>query len=160
MSAALHSNLSVYRAIAEDANAEAQSLWASARQPKPDGSPGFVIAYDPSRRSFKQSLVAIAFAGIYFEALLFVVGTERLGARWRDDVDRKPYEDRLKVLGITDEAVLSSARRLRQSRHDLVHEKAVPIDEISHGELRWAHEEAAHALRFIAKASARLRDAV
>lgn len=160
MTALLHSNLATYRAIAEEANAEAQSLWLAARTPKPDGSPGFVIAYDPSRRSFKQSLIAIAFASIYFEALLFIVGTQRLKERWDRKMDHSLYEEKLTALGVTERDLLASAGRLRLSRKDLVHEKAAPLGEVASSELRWAHEEAAHAVDFIAHVSERLRDAV
>ena len=93
-----------------------------------------VIAHDPSRRSFKQSLIAIAFAGIYFEALLFVVGMARLEARWLREMDRKSYEEKLKALGVTEEDVVAAARRLRLSRNDLVYEKAAPVGEVPHGE--------------------------
>lgn len=160
MTALLHSNLATYRAIAEEANSEAQSLWSAARTPKPDGPPGFVIAYEPSRRSFKQSLIAIAFAAIYFEALLFLVGKQRLKERWDRKMDRRLYEEKLEALGVTEKDLLASAERLRLSRNDLVHEKATPLGEIPSSELRWAHEEAAHAIDFIAHLSERLRDAV
>jgi hypothetical protein len=153
------SNASVYRSIAEEANAEAQRLWSEARTPKPDGSAGFVIAYDPTRRSFKQSLVAIAFSGIYIEALLYLRGTEVMGKTWKNKWDRSTYEEKFKALGITDAPFLASAERLKESRRDLVHEKAVPVEEMRAGELRWAHEEAEFAVNFIREATERLQSA-
>lgn len=161
-----HSNLSVYRSIAEEANAQAQLLWDRARTPKPDGSAGFTIAFYPSRRSLKQSLITIAFSAIYFEALLYLVGTQKMGATWNDEWDRKKsYEQKLKELGINDEDFLKSAERLRKSRKDLMHEKAV-LDQSSHGEigkdiasaeLRFAQEEAAFAIAFISQITTRLQ---
>ena len=161
-----HSNLSVYRSIAEEANAQAQLLWDQARTPKSDGSPGFTIAFDPSRRSFKQSLIAIAFSAIYFEALLYLVGTQKMGATWNDEWDRKKsYEQKLKELGINDEDFLKSAERLRKSRKDLIHEKAV-LHESPPGaigehlaitELRFAQEESAFAIAFISQVTTRLQ---
>ena len=56
----LLTNAHIYRAIAEEALAEAVRLDTAAKLPKPDGSPGFVIQLDPERKSFKKSLVAIA----------------------------------------------------------------------------------------------------
>ncbi len=155
-----HSNASVYRAIAEEANAEAQRLWGDARTPKSDGSDGYVIALDPQRRSFKQSLVAIAFAGIYLEALLYLVGTQRMGKKWKSEFDGKTYEDKLSGLGHTTPDLLASAKRLRLSRRDLVHEKAVPVEALPGTELRWAHKEAAFAVAFIERASRALQGAV
>jgi hypothetical protein len=153
------SNASIYRSIAEEANAEAQRLWSEARTPKPDGSAGFVIAFDPSRRSFKQSLVAIAFAGIYLEALLYLRGTEAMGAVWKNKWDGSTYEAKLRALGVTDAEFLASAERLRKSRRDLVHEKAVPAEEIPTAELRWAHKEAAFAVAFVRQATGHLQSA-
>ena len=161
-----HSNAHIYRSIAEEANAQAQRLWDEARTPKPDGSAGFTIAFDPSSRSFKQSLIAIAFSAIYFEALLYLVGTQKMGATWNDEWDRKKScEQKLKELGISDEAFLKSAERLRKSRKDLVHEKAVLYEsppgvmgeEVASTELRFAQEESAFAIAFISQATARLQ---
>ena len=160
-----HSNLSVYRSIAEEANAQAQLLRDQARTPKPDGSAGFTIAFDPSRRSFKQSLIAIAFSAIYFEALLYLVGTQKMGAKWDKKLDRETYEEKLRAIGISDEEVLKSAERLRKSRKDLIHEKAVLYEsspgemgeEIASTELRFAQEESAFAIAFISQVSARLQ---
>lgn len=147
------SNASIYLAISEEAQAEAQRLDSSARTPKPDGSSGYVIAYDPSHRSYKQSLIAVAFAGIYLEALLYLRGTQLMGDLWLSKFDPKTYEVKLAKLGVTDQSLLLSAKRLRESRKDLVHEKAMPIGDLKTGNLRWAQKEAAVAIAFIRKVS-------
>jgi hypothetical protein len=149
MTPPLHTNALIYLAIAEEANSEAQALWNAARVPKPDGSDGHVISYDPSARSFKQSLIAIAFAAAYFEALIYMLGTTKVGAAWADKMDRKTYEDKLHALGVADEELIISAKRLRLSRNDLIHEKAIAVGEIAAGDLRRAHVEAAHSINFI-----------
>ena len=141
-------------------------MWGEARTPKPDGSAGFTIALDLSRKAFKQNLIAIAFSAIYFEALLYLVGTRKMGAKWNDEWDRKKkLEQKLKELGINDEDFLKSAERLRKSRKDLVHEKAV-LYENPHGkigedvastEIRFAQEEAAFAVAFISQVTTRLQ---
>jgi hypothetical protein len=59
-------NVDIYFTIAAEAQAEAERLENVARRPNPDG--GFIITYDPERNSFKNSLIAITFAGIYLEA--------------------------------------------------------------------------------------------
>jgi hypothetical protein len=155
---AMLTNSYVYRAIAEEALAEAMCLDSAAKSPKPDGSPGFVIQLDPDRRSFKKSMIAIAFSGIYFEALLFVQGTFRMGANWEKKFDRKTYEEKLKALGITDEKLLASAKRLREVRKYLVHEKARPID-AALSNTYWAQTEASASVEFIRAIAAELKSA-
>ena len=156
---ALLTNAHVYRGIAEEALVEATRLDAEAKRPKPDGSPGFVIQLDPERKSFKKSLIAIAFSGIYREALLFVCGTFRMGATWEQQFDRKPYEEKLKALGITDEGLLASAKRLREVRNDLVHEKARPVENVALSNSYWAQSEAAASVAFIQTIAAELTNA-
>lgn len=153
------SNANVYRSIAEEANTEAQRLWDAARMPKPDGSAGFIITFDPARRAFKQGLVAIAFAGIYLEALLYLRGSQAMGSNWKNKWDGCTYKQKLQALGVTDTQLLAAAERLRKSRRDLVHEKALPVEEIPSAELRWAHEEAASAIALIDRATEILQGA-
>jgi hypothetical protein len=155
----LLTNAHVYRAIAEEALAEAIRLDAAAKQPKPDGSPGFVIQLDPERKSFKRSLVAIAFSGIYLEALLFVHGTFRMGARWEQKFDRKLYEEKLKALGITDEELLASSKRLHEVRNELVHEKARSLDTAALSNTYWAQSEATASVALVQTIAAKLTSA-
>lgn len=62
------SNLNVYLSIAESALQEAHLLETDGRRPKPNGEAGIILTVDPRQQSFKQSLIAIVFSGIYFEA--------------------------------------------------------------------------------------------
>lgn len=156
---ALLTNAHVYRAIAEEALSEAVRLDAEGKQPKPDGSPGFIVQLDPERRSFKKSLIAIAFSGIYLEALLFVHGTFRMGADWEKKFDRKCYEEKLKALGITDEKLLASAKRLREVRNDLIHEKSRPLETVALSNNYWAQSEAAVSVAFVKTIAAQLTGA-
>lgn len=119
------SNANVYLAIAEEALAQSKQLDEASQRPKPDGQPGFVKTYDPEHASFKRSLVAMVFAGIYLEALLYIVGTDKLGKDEYMKIDRKHYEEKLRVLGVTDTETLTTCKRFREARNDLVHEKAI-----------------------------------
>ena len=101
-----------------DRIAEAQT------RPKPNGEPGSIITFDPKQRSFRHSLVAIAFAGMYLEALLYIKGIKRLGEPAYNKIDRKSYEEKLIALGITDSKLLAACKRFRTARNELVHEKA------------------------------------
>ena len=121
------SNADVYLAIAEEALAESRKLDEAFIRPKPEGQPGTVKTFDPIRTSFKQSLIAMVFAGIYLESLLFIVGMEKLGKDEYMKIDRKIYEKKLQCLGVTDTKTLATCERFRKARNDLVHEKAIEL---------------------------------
>lgn len=145
------SNLNVYRAIAGDALAKSQELEAALRLPRPGG--GSVIRYDPNRGSFKHSLIAIVFAGIYLDALLHIEGVRRLGKAQYRAVEKKPYEDKLVAVGISDRDVIAACKRFRTSRNDLVHEKAIELAPSPKARFRVAQKEASHAIAFVDRVS-------
>ncbi len=150
------SNAAVYRAIAEEASTEAQRLWAAARMPTLNGS--FVIVFDPAAQSFRQSLIAITFASIYLEALLYLKGTEVFGPAWGSKYDGRIYEKKLQALGATDPELIKCAERLRKIRKNLVHEKAQPIESDDSGviEFRLTQEDAVFAVGFVCAVAKRL----
>jgi hypothetical protein len=117
------SKLHIYLAIAKDSLAKSDRIGAAQTRPKPNGEKGSIITYDPKHKSFKHSLVAIAFAGVYLEALLYIKGVKLLGKAAYDKIDRKTYEDKLMALGINDPQLLASCERFRIARKGLVHEK-------------------------------------
>lgn len=143
------SNAQVYLAIAEEALTESNRLDEATRTPKPDGEHGFVITYDPEHTSFKRSMIAIVFAGLYFEALLYMVGVERLGKDEYMKIDRKCYEEKLHALGVFDIETLATCKRFREARKDLVHEKAVGPYEMEKCTFRAAQCEAEIAVSFV-----------
>ena len=151
------SNLGVYLSIAEEALEESERLEISARSPKPDGKPGFVIQYDPERKAFKNSLITVTFAGIYLEALLYIVGISRIGKTEYLKIDQKHYEEKLKKLGLTDSELLDTCKRFRKVRNDLVHEKALESAEMIEGEFFFAQREARNAVSFVKRVAALLR---
>lgn len=151
------SNVDVYIAIAEEALAESQRLDAAARTPKPNSEPGYIIAWDATRSSFKQSLIAIAFSGMYLEALLYLVGVSRLGKAQYMRMERKTYEKKLSALGVIDAGLLRNCERFREARNDLVHEKAVEPHELDASSLRTAQQEASHAVAFVKSAAVALQ---
>jgi hypothetical protein len=143
-------NLDVYVAIAEEALAESERLEKLARRPKPGGEPGDMLAYDPEQKSFKNSLVAIVFAGMYLDALFYILGTKRFGkARYNKKHDNKSLEEKLSLFGLCDKATLAEAERFRKIRRELVHEKAVQISDLTVGTIHIAQEEARKALSLV-----------
>ena len=123
-------NIDVYWSIAEEAHGAMEAGLAESMTPKPNGEPGYIIRWDPNRRSFKNAMVAIAFAGMYIDALLYIALQSRLGRADALKVDRLPHEERLERLGVTDAAVLTRVKAFREAQKDLVHEKAVELADI------------------------------
>jgi len=99
-----------------------EELSARQRQPRPGG--GEIIKFDPDQRSFKHSLIAIVFAGVYLEALLYLHGCRLLGKVAYKKIDWNTYEEKLRAYGITDQSLLDAAKEFRIARRELVHEKA------------------------------------
>ena len=94
------SNLEIFFEIVQRSSATAERMSQRHRKPLPSG--GHVIRYDPKRRSFKNALIAIAFAGIYLEALLYIEGCRRLGKATCKKIWKRPrctYETKLRILG-------------------------------------------------------------
>jgi len=147
------SNIDTYFAVAHEALKKSKRYDAQYRKPKPDGSPGHIITFDRGRKSFKNSLIAIVFAGVYLDALLFIVGTQRLGRRQYKLIKKAKYEERLKRLGCTDKQLLADCERFRRARNEVAHEQAAEPAAATLKELRFAQHEADHALKFIKQAS-------
>ena len=163
-------NLLTFLDVARTALQESERIYAGHRQPKPNGEPGEVLTLDPESKSLKNALVAIAFSGIYFEALMYIEGCRCVGKGDYDAVERKwgSYTKKLKnVFSVTDKSVLASCERFRRSRNDLLHEKAADLSSLiglSHSkddgiEFRVAQTEARHAFDFITLVTPLLRSA-
>lgn len=140
------SNIEVYWSIAEEAHANMQAAWAEHTTPKQDGQPGLIIRWDPKRRSFKSAMVAIAFCSMFLDSLLYLSLQEKLGRAEALKADRLPHEERLKILGITDTALLSRVITFREARKDLVHEKAVELRDSAVQSMRTAQDDAESAI--------------
>jgi hypothetical protein len=151
-------NVDVYFAIAEEALAESERLEKLARRPKPDGEPGVIVTYDPERKSFKNSLVAIVFAGMYLDALFYILGAKQFGkARYNKKHDNKSLEDKLQLFGLFDKDLLAEAERFRKRRRELiVHEKAVQISDLTVDTFYIAQEEAKKALSLVKEVTEKL----
>ncbi len=134
-------NITIYKAIADEAYQEMSHLVDNGRRPKPDGSPGWIISYDPSHASFKKAMISIVFTGMWLEALMHVLIVEKFGKAKFKEYDFKSYEEKLKLLGVTDEELLDSVSRFRTTRKALVHEKA----HFNDGEIKTAQSEAENA---------------
>jgi hypothetical protein len=137
----LISNTEVYKAIADEAYQKMIQLMADGRRPRTDGNPGWIITRDPSQNCFKQSMISIVFTGMWLEAFLHLLIVRECGEEIFKAYDRKTYEEKLQLLGCTDERIFNRVSRFREARISLVHEKAL----LDGGEIKFAQEEAENA---------------
>lgn len=151
------SNKESFLSVAREAHQEMTRLFEEGRTPKPDGSQGYIVKLDLKQRSFKNALVAVTFAGIYFEALTYFVARQ-ISKSKATRVDKAGYHDKLVELGVTDWSLLQAAETFRINRNDLVHEKAIPASVVNWEEVRFAESCADKAIEFVTTVHAVLTD--
>jgi hypothetical protein len=134
-------NIEIYKTIADEAYQKMVQLMEAGRPPKPDGSAGRTIIYDPNQNSFKQSMISIVFTGMWLESLIHLLIVKIHGKEKFKEYDFKSYEEKLQLLGCTDQKLLDRVLRFRKTRKSLVHEKA----HLDDGEIKLAQDEAENA---------------
>jgi hypothetical protein len=140
-------NIRVFYSIAKESYAEMVTQVNANRRPKPNGEIGWIISYDPERKSFKSALITIAFCSTFLESLLHQLIVSRKGLKVCKENDSKTYEEKLKILDCNDQAIIYSSGRLRSVRKEIVHEKA----HLNQNNFRVAQDEATMAIEFIDK---------
>ncbi|MDG4576323.1 MAG: hypothetical protein P9C36_08430 [Defluviicoccus sp.] len=136
-------NIAVYKQIADEAHKKMLEAQEAGCRPKPDGSAGSVLAYDPNRTSFKHAIISVVFTGMWLEALMHQLIVKRYGKERYKDYDPKSYEEKLTLLGCCDELLLGRVKKFRNARKMLVHEKAYFDDDkftTAQSEAENAHE--------------------
>ena len=145
MNSLVISNISVYRAISEEAYLKMRKLIDAGRTPKADGSEGWVIKYDPEQKSFKQAMISIVFTGMWLEALMHLKIVSEFDEKTFREHDFKSYEEKLSLLGCDNKSILGRVEKFRKCRKVLVHEKAY----FDAGEIKIAQEEAENARQLL-----------
>ncbi len=140
-----YSNISVYKSIAEDSFLKMKEHTDSDRSPKSDDSEGWVIKYDLSQNSFKQAMISLVFTGMWLESLLHQKIIQMFGEEKFKKYDFKPYEEKLKLVGINDSSIIECAERFRKCRKELVHEKS----HFDNGKIKMAEKEAENARQLL-----------
>ena len=151
MKSMIITNVSIYKAIAEEAFSTAEQDVDSRIVPQPPG--GALIRHDPERKSFKNYMISIVFTGMWLEALTHLLIVEKFGKAKYRNYDRMVYEKKLRLLGIEDESLLAKIAKFRSTRKELVHEKAYLDD----GMVKTAQGEAKLANDIIIDVEATLR---
>jgi hypothetical protein len=105
--------------IAEEHAARAAELSAKARKPRGDG--GYVVTPDPDQRSYRDSLIAVAFACAYLEGIMYLHLVHWFGVRRSSKYDRLPYKKRAKQLGVKDRQLLKELDYLSDVRKHVIH---------------------------------------
>lgn len=118
-----------------------KELETSHRSPKSDGSEGWVYKYDTDQKMLKYAMITIVFTGMWLEAFLHHKIVEKYSKEKFHEYDYRPYEDKLKLLNISDTSIENNVKRFRNCRKELVHEKSY----LDSGEIRIAEKEAENA---------------
>lgn len=138
-------NIRVYYKIAKEAHIAAMDALLNSKIPNPHNTNGWIITIDPEQKSFKNSLIAIVFSGIFIEALFHLMITKKNGIETFKKYDFKSYREKLVLLGCIDEKILNHSDEFQKLRKEIVHEKAY----LDNGQIREAQAEASAALDFV-----------
>ena len=120
----VHTNVRFFYEIAKESYEVMRDDFNSHRRPKPGGEPGWILTWDPDHKSFKKAFVTIVFCGVWLEAVLHLLIVKHKGVAVFKKNDYKKYEDKLELLGCTDESIMELCERFRRARKEIVHEKA------------------------------------
>jgi hypothetical protein len=143
-----HTNVRVFYRIAQESYEEMNIHLNSNRRPKPNGEPGYIMTFDPEQKSFKNAFITIVFSGIFLESLLHLRIVKKYGLEVFKEYDRKPYEEKIKLLGCSDQSIIELCKKYRDARREIVHEKAYLNNDAF---LRAAQEEAEIAIELVNK---------
>ena len=138
-------NCTIFRQIVDESYIAMKKSTEEHRRPNPTSDVGSIITVDPSHAGLKSALNVIVFAGIWLEAYLHLVAVSRLGKGAAKKFDRKAYEDKLTQLECSNSDILDKAKRLRNTRREIVHEKA----HFDSGEIKIAQTEAQLAYELV-----------
>ncbi|MCR4291092.1 MAG: hypothetical protein NUV86_12625 [Candidatus Scalindua sp.] len=139
------SNISVYKAISEEAYLEMVELQENGRSPKPDGGEGWVVKHDPQQSSFKQAMISIVFTGMWLEAFFHHEIIKQKSKKQFKKHSKKSYKEKLELIGINESDILDRVDSFQKTRNELVHEKAFS----GKNEIKLAQDEAKHAYEII-----------
>lgn len=138
-----YSNVSIYKEIVNEAFSKMHSLNEESRTPKEDGSNGYIIKYDKSQISFKNSMIVVVFSGMWLEAFFHHEMIKQYSKNQFNNNSNKSYKEKLKLIGINESGILDRVENFQQTRNELIHEKAFldkGVIKIAQNEAEQAHE--------------------
>ncbi len=143
----IHTNVRVFYKIAQESYEAMNEHFRSHTRPKPNGEPGYIFTLDPEQKSFKNAFITIVFCGVFLESLLHLRIVKQYGLEVFEKYDHKPYEEKLKLLGCSDQSITDLCKKYRDARKEVVHEKAY----LNNDYFRAAQKEAEVAIELINK---------
>ncbi len=144
----VQTSVHIYYGIAKESYVAMNEHLNAGRKPKGNDEPGYILTYDPERKSFKNALITIVFSGVFLESVLHLLIVKRKGLDVFNKYDRKySYEDKLKLLDCNDESIIDLCKRFKGARREIVHEKA----HIDQNSILVAQNEAEIAIKLIDK---------
>ena len=171
----VHTNIHVFYKIAQESYEAISQDLNSRRKPKPGDEPGWIIAYDPYQKSFKNAFVTIIFSVVYLESLFHLLMVKQFGKEISEYRDReklekklinlvvikrlgveKAYTEKKKMtdvifetllnkLGDDEKSLIGSCKTLRETRNGIIHEKA----HFDSGKIHVAQKEAENAFEVV-----------
>ena len=121
----VHTNVRVFYKIAQESYEAMNRDLDSSRRRKPNGKPGYIITFDPEQKSSKSALITVVFCGVFLESLLHILIVQKHGLKVFKKHDVKsPYEEKLELLGCSDQSIADLCKEYRRARREAVHEKA------------------------------------
>ena len=103
--------MGIYKETIEEAYSKMIVLEEEHIKPKPDGSEGNVIRYDPSHQSFKQAMIVVVFSGMWLEALFHQEIVRPKSKNQFNNNNKKSYREKLELIGITEASVLNKKEK-------------------------------------------------
>lgn len=144
----VHTNIRVFYKIAQESYEAMNRDLNSGRRPKPNGTPGYIITFDPEQKSFKSALITIVFCGVFLESLLHILIVQKHGVKVFKKHDiTSTHEEKLRLLGCDDQSIAKLCKNYRRARRDVVHEKAY----LNNNYFPVAQKEAKNAIELIDK---------
>ena len=144
----VHTNVRIFAEIAEAAHQRMYQAISEFTIGSEQNKSKSIKVFDPAQTSFKEALVSIIFTCMWLEATLHLLIVRDLGRKRFRQMDSWSYERKLRELKCADEQLLDRVCRLRETRRELVHEKAqFEYDDTGAfvGQLKLAQEEADNA---------------
>ncbi len=112
-----------YWEIASENYEESIRVLEKGKRPNDDG--GFIITYDPHRKSLKTALISIVFYGMWLEAALNLTIANNKGKSDLERVKMKTLDEKIKYLGCKDSYLIQRVKNFsKEIRGPIVHEKA------------------------------------
>lgn len=127
ISTQVFSNIKIFYEIAKDSFSDSEKFLSEHRKPKENG--GYILSFDPEKKSLKSSLISISFSGAYIDLHINIAYILTHGKSPNHKWETRIYEEKLKDLGVTNLELFNNCTEFRKIRNSVLHEKPLVIGE-------------------------------